>query len=100
MLGFGTIKTSLHYPQANGLAERMVKTVKALMENSINSYMVLLSYRSTPMPWCGLSPAKLLMGWGEGSGQISQKQKPVLYLNGYISRTLDEQYKRLQKKPL
>ena len=24
--------------------------------------MALLSYRSTPFPWCGLSPAELLMG--------------------------------------
>ena len=24
--------------------------------------MALLSYRSTPLPWCGLSPAQLLMG--------------------------------------
>ena len=48
--GFRHIKTSPHYPQANSLAERMVKTVKALMENSSDPYMALLSYRATPMP--------------------------------------------------
>ena len=25
--------------------------------------MALLSYRATPLAWCGLSPAELLMGW-------------------------------------
>ena len=60
--GFWHIKTSPHYPQDNGLAERMVKTVKALMGNSLDPYMALLSYHATPMPWCRLSPAELLMG--------------------------------------
>jgi len=48
--GFQHIKTSPHYPQANGLAERMVKTVKAIMKNSTDPYMALLSYCATPMP--------------------------------------------------
>jgi len=25
-------------------------------------YMALLSYRTTPLPWCNLTPAELLMG--------------------------------------
>ena len=52
--------------QANGLAERTVKTVKGLLEHSTNHstnpHKALLSYRATPMPWCALSPAELLMG--------------------------------------
>ena len=60
--GFQQITTSPYYPQANGLAERTVKTVKTLLENSSDPYRALLSYRATPIHWCALSPAELLMG--------------------------------------
>ena len=56
------ITTSPHYPQANGLVEKTVKTVKNLLENASDPCKALLSYRATPLPWCALSPAKLLMG--------------------------------------
>ena len=54
--------TSPYFPQSNGFAERMVKTVKKLLEHSADPYKSILSYRATPLPWCGLSPAELLMG--------------------------------------
>ena len=54
--------SSPHFPQSNGHAERAVQTVKKLLKGSEDQYMSLLSYRSTPLPWCGLSPAELLMG--------------------------------------
>lgn len=58
-----THKTSSpHYPQSNGLAERMFKTIKSLFIESPDKALALLSYRSTPLPWCGLSPAQLCMG--------------------------------------
>ena len=60
--GFQHITTSPYYPQANGLAERTVKTVKTLSENSSDPYRALLSYHTTPIPWCALSPVELLMG--------------------------------------
>ena len=54
--------TSPYFLQSNGFAERMVKTVKKLLEHSADPYKSILSYRATPLPWCGLSPAELLMG--------------------------------------
>ena len=42
--------------------ERMVQTVKGILKNSTDPHLAVLSYRATPMPWCGLSPSELLMG--------------------------------------
>lgn len=53
--------SSPHFPQSNGQAERGVQTVKRLMKNA-DPKDPYLTYRSTPLPWCGLSPAELLMG--------------------------------------
>ena len=60
--GFKHITSSPHYPQSNGQAERTVKTVKGLLQDSPDIFLSLLSYRATPLPWCGLSPGELLMG--------------------------------------
>ena len=56
------ITSSPRYPQSNGLVERMVQTVKRLLKRSRDPHLALLSYRSTPLPWCNLSPSELLMG--------------------------------------
>ena len=57
--GFKHTTSSPHFPQSNGHAERAVQTAKNLLKGSKDPHMSLLSYRSTPLPWCGLSPAEL-----------------------------------------
>ena len=59
---FSHITSSPHFPQSNGQAERGVRTVKKLLKNAKDPFLSLLSYRATPLPWCNLSPAELLMG--------------------------------------
>lgn len=41
---------------------KKVRMVKSLLSNSFDSYLALLNYRATPLPWYSLSPAELLMG--------------------------------------
>ena len=59
---FNHVTSSPFYPQSNGQAERTVQTVKGIIQKSTDPFMALLSYRSTPMPWCGLSLAEHCMG--------------------------------------
>ena len=59
---FHHVTSSPLFPQSNGQAERTVKTVKKLLKESKDPHLALLTYRSTPFPWCNLSPAELLMG--------------------------------------
>ena len=60
--GFQHNTSSPHYPQSNGQVERMVRTIKGMLKKTKDLQTVLLSYRSTPMPWCERSPAELCMG--------------------------------------
>ena len=59
--GFTHLTSSPRYPQANGFAERAVRTVKSLLTKSDDPYVALMSYRSTPLE-NGYSPSELLMG--------------------------------------
>lgn len=58
---FDHVTSSPKYPQANGEAERAVKTTKQLLEKNSDPYLALLSYRSTSLE-NGYSPSELLMG--------------------------------------
>ena len=56
--------SSPHFPSSNGLAESAVKTVKRILQKSLDSnsdfYQSLQAYRATPLA-NGRSPAQLLM---------------------------------------
>lgn len=61
-----TITTSSpKYPQANGLVERNVQTIKRLFRKAIeantSTELALLEFRNTPITGMELSPAQLLM---------------------------------------
>ena len=60
--GFHHLTSSPRYPQSNGMVERAVKTVKGLLKGAPDPHMALLSFLATPLPWCSISPAKLLFG--------------------------------------
>ena len=99
LYGFNHVTTSPYYPQSNGFAERMVKTVKKLLNGTSDMFMALLSYRATPLPWCSLSPGELLMGRRLKTDVPQMKELLIpnwSHLTDFAER--DRRYKEKQKK--
>ena len=96
--GFIQVTSSLHYPQSNGLAERMVRTIKELLKKSEDPYFALLSYRTTPFPWCNFSPAELLMG-RQIQNNMPQVDKHLVSKWPYLSdfKGKDTEFKKKQE---
>jgi len=59
--GFQHVISSPHFPWSNGMAERTVRTAKAIIRKNLDINWGLLAYRSTAR-FIGRSPAELLMG--------------------------------------
>ena len=74
-----------------------MQTVKRLLSSGDDPYLTMLCYRATPLSWCGLSPAQLLMGRMIRTNlpQISEHLVPKWdYLDTF--RGKHEQYKDKQ----
>ena len=96
---FKHVTSSPMYPQSNGLAERSVQTVKRLLRKSDDPNLALLSYRSTPLPWCNCSPAQLIMGRSPRSNIPIAKEKLIPkweYLKEF--ECVEEKFKERQKR--
>jgi len=48
--------------------------LKNLLKNAKDPYMALLSYHATPLAWCGLIPAELLLGLQDQNRCTSTKE--------------------------
>ena len=59
--GFVHTASSPRYPRANGEVQRAIRTVKGLLKKNDDSFLALLTYRSTALQ-TGLSPSELFMG--------------------------------------
>lgn len=96
--GFTHVTSSPKFPHSNGLAERIVKTVKQLLSGSPDTYLAPLAYRATPLPWRKLSPTELLMGRRVRTTvpqTIAQLTPPWQYIQRF--READNSFKQRQE---
>ena len=57
---FYCVTSSPTFAHSNGLAERAVQTVKDLLKKAKDSYLAMLSYRTTAIDDIGLSPPEMM----------------------------------------
>lgn len=96
---FKHITSSPYYPRGNGESDRAVRTVKNFLKDSNDPHLALLTYRATPLPWCGLSPAELLMGRNIRTTVPEQAENFTLkWPDLQKFRKDDSQYKKKQKR--
>ena len=70
-----------------------MQTLKKMLTKSNDVCRSLLNYRSTPLPWCNLSPAELLMG-----RKLRTLLPFSLSRSGIICQNSNQQFKDKQKE--
>ena len=62
-LGINVEKSSVYNHQSAGSAERMVQTIKQIMnKNAENTWLAMLIFRATAIPGINKSPSEILNG--------------------------------------
>lgn len=95
--GLQHLTSSPKFPQSNVQTERSVQTIKYLLKKSDDPYTPLLSYRTTPLSWCDLSPAELSMGRRLRTS-VPQTDKMLVPPWPYLKRFRELDLKQKQKQ--